>query len=231
MRRIATQVPAFVWLEKTLHAAVLLGVLLASVALAVIAARKWLRLRRFGALGRNDRALFLIAGTMALLLAMMLLNHWVLAVPYLTCRTAIFWAPLFTLAAMLLIATPRKPIAIPALVFALWAVGMFAAGFTTDHYAEWKYDRNTKAVVRIIQQRNGAGREVRLGVHWQYEPSINFYRQRFRLDWLKPVDRRGPDGDFDYYYLGYTDTGLLAKRQLRTLFVDAEAHAVLAIKP
>jgi hypothetical protein len=229
--RSATQVPAFVFVEKTLYAGVLPAVLLVSLALAIMATRKWFRFRGFAALCRNDRALFVIAGTMVLVLAMMLAGHWALGVPYITCRTAIFWAPLLTLAVMLLIAVPRKAIALPALVFGLLAVVMFAFGFTTDHYAEWKYDRSTKSVVRIIQERNAAGREVRLGVNWQYVHTINFYRRRFRLDWLKPVDRRGPDGDFDYYYLGYTDTGLVAKRQLRTLLVDAGANAVLAVKP
>ncbi len=228
---IARHVPGFTWWELALHRAVLPAVLLASVALAIVAARKWLRLRRFGALERNDRALFLVAGTMVLLLAMMLANHWVLGVRYLSGRTAIFWAPLFTLAVMLLIATPRKPIALPALVFAIWAIGMFLAGFNADSYGEWKYDRLTKDVVRLIQQRNGAGREVRLGVSWEFEPSINFYRQRFRLNWLKPVNRSGPDSDFDLYYLRPVDAGLIQKRNLRTLFRDPLSESVLAAKP
>lgn len=223
-------VPGFIWWENVLQKAVLPAVLMGSAALAIMAARRWVRLRNFGALDRRDKALFIVAGMMALLLAMMLVNHWLLGVRYLSGRTAIFWAPLFTLAVMLLIARPQKLIAIPALVFAFWAIAMFLGGFNADHYGEWKYDRLTKNVVRLIQQQNSAGREVRIGVSWQFEPSINFYRQRFRLSWLTPVDRRGPDGDFDFYYLGPDDASLIEKRSLRTLFRDPLSGAVLAAR-
>lgn len=227
---IIRHVPGFTWWEAAVQRVVIPAVLAVLAALAILAVRKWLRLRRFNALDRNERALLLIAGAIALPLAMMLANHLLFDVPYLLSRTAIFLVPLFTLAVMLLIARPERPLAFPALAFAVWAVGMFAAGFSVDHYGEWKYDRNTKTVMRMLQQQNGAEREVRMGVHWQFEPSVNFYRRLYRLDWLKPVDRSGPDGDFDYYYLGYTDTGLVEKRGLRPLLTDAEAQVIFAVK-
>jgi hypothetical protein len=228
---IAERVPGFEWRIPVLHRGLLPAVLLASAVLAVIAARKWLRLRRFSALECRERASILVAGAMVLLLAMMLVNHWTFGVRYLLSRTAIFWMPLFTLAVMLLIAVPRKPVSIPALVFAVGAIGMFLAGFSADSYGEWSYDRLTKDAVRIVRERNSAGREVRMGVSWGFEPSINFYRQRYRLDWLKPVDRDGPDRDFDFYYLMPTDAGLVQKRNLRPLLRDPQIGTVLAVKP
>ncbi|MGE5567464.1 MAG: glycosyltransferase family 39 protein [Rhodospirillales bacterium] len=227
---IIRHVPGFMWWETAVYRVVIPAVLAALAALAILAARKWLCLRRFDSLDRNERALLLIAGAIALSLVMMIANHLLFGVPYLLSRTAIFFVPLFTLAVMLLIARPERPLAIPALAFAVWAVGMFAAGFNAGHYTEWKYDRNTKTVMRMLKQRNSAGREVRMGVHWQFEPSVNFYRRLYRLDWLKRVDRSGPDGDFDYYYLGYTDTGLVEKRRLRPLLTDAEAQVIFAVR-
>ncbi len=228
---IGRHVPTFVWWERTVRLAILPAVLAAAVALAVLAVRNWGRLRRFDALERNDRAMLVITGLMALLLAMMEVNHRLLGVRYLSGRTSIFWAPLMTLAVMLLAARPQRWIATPALAFSFWATAMFLAGFNTDHYGEWKYDRLTKDVVRLIQRWNPSGREVRMGVSWEFEPSINFYRRRFRLDWLKAVDRRGPDGDFDLYYLMPSDAGLIAKRNLRMLSRDPLSEAVLAAKP
>jgi hypothetical protein len=228
--RIFRHVPGFIWWENILHKAVLPTVLMCAVALAFLAARRWRKLGRFDALDRRDKALLFVAGMMVLLLAMMLVNHWLLGIRYLSGRTAIFWAPLFTLAVMLLVARPQKPIAIPALVFAVWGMAMFLGGFNADHYGEWKYDRLTKNVVRLIQQQNSAGRPIRIGVSWQFEPSINFYRRRLRLDWLNEVDRRGPDGDFDFYYLMPPDFSVIEKRNLRTLFRDPLSEAVLAAK-
>ncbi|MGA2328147.1 MAG: hypothetical protein ABSH05_17855 [Bryobacteraceae bacterium] len=220
--------PLFQWWYRALWAVIVPTFLLATLTLAALTVRRWVRLRRFAALEKNDRVLVLLGGTVALMLLMMVVPRHLFGALYPFGRTGIYWVPLTTLAVLLL--TGKKYAAIPALVFALFSVAMFAGGFTTSFYSEWMGERCTRDVVRLIKARH-AGGEVRLGVSWPLEPGSNFYRRRFRLDWLKPVDLRHADGDFDYYYLLVGDAGLVEKRQLRTLFRDPQTGTVLAEKP
>ena len=45
------------------------------------------------------------------------------------------------------------------------------------------------------------GAQISLGISWIFEPTINFYRQTRKLDWLKEVNRDGYTGSYDYYYV------------------------------
>jgi hypothetical protein len=165
---------------------------------------------------------------MALMLWTIAAGQRLLGILYSSGRTGICWAPMLTLAVLSLIRT--EYVSVPALVFAAFSVAMFAGGFTTGYFPEWKGERHTKDMMRLIKARYG-GREVRLGTTWPLEAGCNFYRRRFRLDWMKPVDRNGADGEFDHYYLEQSDAGLIEKRKLRTLFRDSETGTVLAEKP
>jgi Dolichyl-phosphate-mannose-protein mannosyltransferase len=201
---------------------------LATLIAGAIAARRWVRSRQFAAVETNDRVLLLLGGAMALMLLMIVAARHLFGVLYPSGRTGIYWAPMMTLAVLLLIG--KKYVRIPALVFAVFSVLMFAGGITIDSYPEWMGERKTKEVMRLIEARHG-GREVRLGASWPLEAGSNFYRRRFRLDWMKPVERTGADGDFDYYYLLAKDAGLIEKRKLRTLWRDPETGTALAEKP
>jgi hypothetical protein len=201
---------------------------LATLIAGAIAVRRWVRSRQFGAVEKNDQVLLLLGGAMALMLVMIVAARHLLGVLYPSGRTGIYWVPLMTLAVLMLIG--KKYVRIPALVFAVFSVVMFAGGITTDSYPEWIGERKTKEVLRLIEARHG-GREVRLGTSWPLEAGSNFYRRRFRLDWMKPAKRTGADGDFDYYYLLAEDAGLIEKRKLRTLWRDPETGTALAEKP
>jgi hypothetical protein len=117
-----------------------------------------------------------------------------------------------------------------ALVFTLFSVLLFGVGFTPGYFTEWAGERHTKDVMRLIEARHG-GRPVRLGTSWPLEAACNFYRVRFRLDWMQEVASTGADGDFDYYYLLREDERLIGKRGLRTLFRDPLTGTTLAEKP
>ena len=112
-----------------LWAVIVPAFLLATLIIGAITVRRWVRLRRFAALEKNDRVLVLLGGAMALMLLMIVAARHLFGVLYPSGRTGIYWAPMMTLAVLLLIG--RKYAAIPALVFALFSVVMFAGGFTT----------------------------------------------------------------------------------------------------
>lgn len=226
--KVGAYLPKFDSWFTAIRVAILPAFLLATLAVGVMTVRRWVRSRRLAEVDKNDRLLLLVGGTLALMFAMIVVNWNLLGVLYPSARTGIYWAPFVTLAVLGLIR--KKYVGIPALAFALVSIGLFAGGFTTGYYAEWKYDRQTKDVARMIAARHGQ-REVRLGASWELESSMNFYRRRFRLAWLKPVEGTGPDGDYDYYYLMARDAGMIEKRGLRMLLRDPETGSVLAEKP
>jgi len=51
-------------------------------------------------------------------------------------------------------------------------------------------------------------------------PSLNFYRDRFRLQWILPVTREGPEGGCNYYLLLPQDHELLARYEMRPILDD-----------
>jgi hypothetical protein len=225
---VGNHLPFFGNWYEAIRFAILPGALLAALAVGGMAARRWARTRRFAEVGKNDLALLLLGGAMALMLIAVVAARHLLGLVYPSGRTGIYWVPMMTLAVLGLIG--RRYVGIPALVFAVISVLLFAGGFTTTDFREWAGERHTKDVIRMIEAQRG-GREVRLGTSWALEASCNFYRRRFGLEWLKPVEGTGADGDFDYYYLLREDQALIGKRGLRTLFCDPLTGTVLAEKP
>jgi hypothetical protein len=205
---------------------------------AARAAIRWTRARDIRALSAVERSLLLVAGTMALSFAAIVAAHAWSGVSYPLRRTALYWPPIFTLASMAVIAIlwragiPGKVLAAAGAAIMALAIGLFAAGFTTDHYFEWRYDAGTKRIVNILRDlhRNKPGARVQLGVNWVFEPALNFYRHRYHLDWIEPVTRAGPDGDYDYYVLLPKDAPAMEKMHLRPLYTDPLSEATLAVQ-
>lgn len=180
----------------------------------------------------------LLAGGGSLLLSVGLLAamHRFGGVLYPTGRTGLYLIPLFTLTALAL------PESLPAgrwvrlaagvplwLVSAAW-LWHYAVHFQTRGYGEWLYDSSTKRIMALLveRQKERPRPVVRAGIHWMLEPSMNFYRRIWKLDWLAPLDRKGADGDFDVYVLLSENSALVGKRSLRVLFTDRVSGAVVA---
>jgi hypothetical protein len=112
-------------------------------------------------------------------------------------------------------------------VFAL----QFAAQFNTSRFTVWWYDADTRNIVAAIAARErSAHQAVRVGATWQLEPSINFYRKTWALDWMAPVDRSGPQGDYDYYVLALGDAGLAKAQHLQKLYGSRRSETILAFR-
>jgi hypothetical protein len=184
---------------------VLLGALLAMV-------RRWVVVHTFHELTCVDRAYFFVAAATFVSFAILVAAHWLLKAPYPIDRGAIYIVPLLTLATVLLVDRMCSSsnrfitrIGIGAATLVLLSLFYFARGATTSYYSEWRYDAGTKDICAIILQRHrGApNQNVRVGVDWKLEPSMNFYRDMYSArSWMKQVDRATPElGAFDYYVL------------------------------
>jgi hypothetical protein len=214
-------------------------VLAATAVACLVAASRWRRRVSFRRLEATDQFLLLGGGSLILSLVLLVVAHGTFGLPYPYQRTGLYLIPLFVLTIFALWASIRKyrlaaiAAGLPLGALALLVLVHFLANFQTNHYGEWRFDRSTKQMVRLIRerQRSEPRPNVRVGVMWLFEPSLNFYRERYRLTWMEPVTRQGPEGSYDYYVLSLDDSSLVAKRGLTVLYTDAYANVVLAAAP
>ena len=85
-------------------------------------------------------------------------------------------------------------------------------------------------VQRIMRREASASpRRVRVGASRIFEPSLNFYRQRYQLTWLERITRDSPRGAYDYYLLSPDDSDLVQELGLQVLHRDELSGALLAM--
>jgi 4-amino-4-deoxy-L-arabinose transferase-like glycosyltransferase len=212
-------------------------VLLATSLACIVLVRQWMLRRAFLRLDAEARFLLLCGGALLGSIGLLIGLHLTLQVLYPHERTGLYLIPLFVLTALALpLVLRRRRAAFLAAGLPVWLVGLaclvqFLAQFQATHYSEWYYEGSTKKIVGLIRERHAgqpAGR-VRVGVTWELEPGMNFYRRMYKLDWMEPPTRNGADGDFDYYVLTARDTPLIKKRGLSVIFSDHVSGTVLAV--
>lgn len=201
----------------------------ALVAFGAVTIRRAILDRNAGQLPALDMFLTVLGGALVTSVLAIVASRRLLGIPYPEQRIVIYWVPLLCLGAAGFAKRFRRAAA-PAGALLVLAAVQFATQFNTRYYHEWAYDASTKEMMSIIRTEhawNPAAR-VRLGVTWQLEPAVNFYRIKWRLGWMEPVYRQSPDADNDYYLLLFGDRALVERRGLKTIFSDAVSGAVLA---
>jgi hypothetical protein len=131
-------------------------------------------------------------------------------------RTATFIIPLFALGLIGLfqesihIKLLRKPAIV--LLYFLAALFMFnmIKNLNVTHYLEWKYDASTKEMMKELKEETvmEPGNQIKLGINWLFEPSVNYYRLQMGMEWLEPVTRDGFLDEYDSYYIFDEDSVL-----------------------
>ena len=165
--------------------------------------------------------------------------HAALGYPYPELRTGLYWIPLATLATVALMAEVRRELAITLSLFSIGIVVQYAANFQTSYYLEWRYSAGARPIMERIRSLKPAGttQPLIVGATWLLEPSLNFYRDIFHLDWFEEILPLGSGGErksleeteCDFYVLWEDDRSLASKRQLRVLMDDPVSEAMLAI--
>ncbi|HUS08789.1 MAG TPA: hypothetical protein VMZ52_20970, partial [Bryobacteraceae bacterium] len=166
---------------------------------------------------------FIFAAAMAQLVA----AHYAVGLLYPYGRTGLYLVPIFSLMWLLAVRdTGQWPrIQFLAAVPFCVCIALFVGQTNRTAYAEWLFCASTKTVAKILRQ-NGA---VRVGVSWPLEPSLNYYRQRYRITGMQPITRESPDGNYDHFVLLPEDYSLVAKRQLKVVFQDDESKVLVAV--
>ncbi|MCX5678500.1 MAG: hypothetical protein NTY76_05260 [Candidatus Omnitrophica bacterium] len=100
------------------------------------------------------------------------------------------------------------------------------------HFHIWKYDADTKNVMRKIYDltKNNipGGNKYRIGINWLFEPATNYYIIKDKTYWIDFTTRQGPDGIYDFYYLLEPDKEIIKKYDLRVLRSSDISNAILA---
>lgn len=138
-----------------------------------------------------------------------ILQHLLFKADYPIDRFTLFILPIFILFFVFLLhylfEYYKKTIATIALTLSLISCISFFSKIDMYSCSEWGYDMETKNMIQILSENqikdSKLNKKIKLGINWQFEPTINFYIQTKKLDWLLPVDRNGLSSSDDYIYI------------------------------
>ncbi len=225
---VRAQLQLVQWFFVPALLALIAGVWLAAVWRAVVR-------RGAGELAIALRLHLFAGGALLGALGLLVLARRLFGLPYPHGRTGLYLIVLATLCALTVWRLSdgqrfARWIAISAWAVSLAGICQYLLFLQTRHYTEWRYDASTKRVAAILRTRGPAVTPpVRVAASPFLEPSLNFYRKLWRLEWMAPISRQGADQDAAFYVLLSQDHALIARRRLEVLFRDPLSSAVLAV--
>ena len=159
--------------------------LTALLATACIVATRAVRARNLSALTVQEEILLLLAGTLGMTLAQLLVAHRLWNVPYPLDRTGLYFVPMFILAlAFLAQKTDHWNRVSPALrgfsfILLGLLVGQFVAQFNVTQYGMWRFDAGTRTLYDITARWPESDRDTsfRIAASWLLRPSLEYYRR------------------------------------------------------
>ncbi len=120
-------------------------------------------------------------------------------------------------------------------LLAMLLIAQFLTQFHTRYFALWQFDAPMKQVaLRIGEEVRGKPPgSVSVSAEWFHTPALEFYRYRYRIAALKPVERHDTTllRDFDYYVLDSEVNETPAALRLIPLYRDGSAGVLLAREP
>lgn len=142
--------------------------------------------------------------------------HYLFGTKFIRYRMSIFLFPLLfischSVANLFSASFKLRRIILPvAYLLSAFAVFNFLNSIKVDSYYEWKYDKNTKNMLAILEKdvvsHYPADSTISLGITWLFEPATNYYKAVDSLHWLRKIDRNGiEDRGLNYFYLTNDD--------------------------
>jgi hypothetical protein len=156
---------------------------------------------------KNGRIIFFF---LIMILGLTVLEHYIIGSPYLLERFALFLVPLFVFVLIFLLnqilETGKSGKIISTILFIVLTIGStlhFSKCANLHYTTNWDYDADTKDMITdLINEKELSGKQnIKLGISWLFEPTVNFYRITKKLNWLEKVDRKGIKAGCDYYYI------------------------------
>jgi hypothetical protein len=150
---------------------------------------------------------------LVLFVAVPVVQFYLLRTPYPMNRTALFYLPLYALFFTYLIAeisqrlknAGRRLVQLGILLIIaipLWY--NFTISMNLRYAFEWVFDQDTKEAMYTVKQRHLQGiyskQELSIANDWLNTASINYYRELYQMDFLKPANLESINRESDIYY-------------------------------
>ncbi len=184
----------------------------------------------------NNRSLMLITFILLLISFETVLQHKLFEINFPVERFALFLYPLFILnigfLLKLLLSSRYKYISITVslVVAVIWMINL-SLNIRMRSYEKWEYDMDTKRALETLiayhEERNLPKNDVKLGINWLFEPTVNFYRSKWEIDWILPADRKGLTENDNYIYTFTKDLDPKIIQRSEIIFRSEQAATVL----
>ncbi len=120
-------------------------------------------------------------------------------------------------------------------VFALSLAFIMSTSFVLKadfrSYSEWEYDMETATMIKKLTafhtQSTTDSTNIKLGINWLFEPTINFYKESKKIDWLIRADRKGISPNDDFYYVFKYEINLEDTNKYKIIYEFDRINTVL----
>jgi len=153
-------------------------------------------------------------------------------------RTGLYLVVLFGLAWAIAASSTTRWICGANGLLAGLLVLQFVTQLQTRSFQVWQYDSGAKEVAHRIREesRGKSPASIKIGATWWLQPALEFYRQRYDIAALQPVQRFEvtPLAGFDYYVLDLRDDRTIHDgdvKRLQPLLSEPAAGVLLAKEP
>lgn len=164
-----------------------------------------------------------------------LLQHYILKNDFYTHRFGLFFYPLFILNLLFSLSYLSQKgskfvFTTFGLVLSLVLIWNVYKNFNTQYFMDWNYDADTKAVMTKLAEEHtssSAQNKITLGVNWLFEPSTNFYRYIWDINWMNPTHRKGINKREDYIYAFTNDSIVSYIQKEKIILTNTTSNSVL----
>jgi hypothetical protein len=160
-------------------------------------------------------------------------QHYLLGNDFYIHRFALFLYPLFAFNLLFFLAylyNEKTKTAIVTVSLSLSAVLILNCipKLNLAYCSDWRYDADTRMVMQFLKQEHekNPGKKISLGISWLFEPTTNFYRYAWNMDYVYPTNRSGPAGHYNYFYIEQSADSAQV-RNYKTLFTTPVSNAIL----
>ena len=194
--------------------------------------------KRYSALSKTTIVLFLM-------IAATILQHYAFDALYPTSRTALIFIPLFAIFMYYLICTIYLEIDLKkqlkfalsiciSLLISLPLSWNLIKNINLNYTLEWKDNADVKQVIMEIRREHdkpiNKDKKITISNTWFFEPSINYYRVIYAMDYLEAANRNGVNKSSDFTYCTKQDADKLGLNACNPIISRYKESGTVLIK-
>ncbi len=198
-----------------------------------------------GSASRQNASCRIFAGAAIGSILLIVFLHLAIHVDYPNSRYCLFAILLFTVGGVLAAREihfrfPSPVLKVLGLLLAATVVADYSLSLQTKSFRYNAYDVISRDLYEAIAKDAHSRRltNVRVGGTWWYEPEINYYRRRYKADWMLEYDVKDRSywwqtpnslapADYDYFLFTPAGDPGLAGPRVRTIYQDEPRHITI----